>query len=169
VAESGTSGMHVTVTTINGGAALALGKYMVTLLERLGYRTTLVTYPRINTTGSPSVTSWSTSSGELTMRPLSNFLATLLSCGGTVNFAQFCSPSVDAAIRDALRLQTTDPAAANDLWGRIDRMVVDQAAWVPLVTPHSTSSSAIVWATTRTRRSCRTRCSTRCGAMRPAR
>jgi len=114
---------------------------------------TLVTYPRINTTGVAFGDQLVYFIWELTMRAASNFLATLLSCGGHSDFAQFCSPSVDAAIRDALRLQTTIPAAANDLWGRIDRMVVDQAAWGAAGDRRTRpSSSAIVWATTRTRR-----------------
>jgi ABC-type transport system substrate-binding protein len=32
----------------------------------------------------------------------------------------------------ALRLQTSDPAAAGALWAEIDRTITDAAPWVPL-------------------------------------
>jgi peptide/nickel transport system substrate-binding protein len=34
-----------------------------------------------------------------------------------------------------LTAQATDPEAARGLWERIDRQIVDQAPWVPLVNP----------------------------------
>ena len=47
---------------------------------------------------------------------------------------QFCNHRIDAQIRQALALQTTDLYLANQLWARIDRAVVDQAPVVPLYT-----------------------------------
>jgi peptide/nickel transport system substrate-binding protein len=38
-------------------------------------------------------------------------------------------------IERALTAQATDPEAARGLWERIDRQIVDQAPWVPLVNP----------------------------------
>ena len=35
-------------------------------------------------------------------------------------------------MKRALKLQESDPAAANRLWADIDREFVDTAAWVPL-------------------------------------
>jgi YVTN family beta-propeller protein len=51
------------------------------------------------------------------------------------NASEFCDPSVDALIRRALRLQTTDPAAAGAAWAAVDRAVVDRAALVPISNP----------------------------------
>jgi peptide/nickel transport system substrate-binding protein len=52
-----------------------------------------------------------------------------------VNPAQFCDPSIDRLIARAQRLQTSSPTAANDLWAQVDRRIVDEAPWIPLVTP----------------------------------
>ena len=38
-------------------------------------------------------------------------------------------------MRRALSLEGTDSRAAAALWAKIDRELVDQAAWVPLVNP----------------------------------
>jgi ABC-type transport system substrate-binding protein len=35
-------------------------------------------------------------------------------------------------------VQQTDPAAARKLWARIDRIVTDQAPWVPILTLSTT-------------------------------
>jgi hypothetical protein len=42
-------------------------------------------------------------------------------------------PPLDSAFRDTNALEAKDPRAAAVQWGRIDRELVDQAAWVPLV------------------------------------
>ena len=49
--------------------------------------------------------------------------------------ARFCSPAIDRLMDQALALQTTDPAAADKLWERVDRALTDQAAWIPYATP----------------------------------
>ena len=36
---------------------------------------------------------------------------------------------------EALALQTSDPAAADKLWAKIDRAITDQAAWIGYATP----------------------------------
>jgi YVTN family beta-propeller protein len=53
------------------------------------------------------------------------------SCKGYVHF---CDPRIEAFIRRARTLPTTDPYAANQLWARIDHAMVDRAAVVPLIT-----------------------------------
>ena len=53
------------------------------------------------------------------------------------NLGRFCDPAIDAKIRQALRLQEQDPAAANASWAQIDRELVDKAPWVPMHTPYS--------------------------------
>jgi peptide/nickel transport system substrate-binding protein len=50
------------------------------------------------------------------------------------NWSQFCDRAIDARIRRALALQTTDLYLANLLWARIDRDVVADAPLVPLFT-----------------------------------
>ena len=57
-----------------------------------------------------------------------------LRCGAP-DPARFCSPAIDRLMDQALALQTTDPAAADKLWERVDRALTDQAAWIPYATP----------------------------------
>jgi YVTN family beta-propeller protein len=58
----------------------------------------------------------------------------LFSCrsGWEENPLRFCDPAVESAIERALKLDATDPRTANDLWARVDRMIVDRAPAVPL-------------------------------------
>jgi peptide/nickel transport system substrate-binding protein len=64
----------------------------------------------------------------------SNYFGTFFSCRAPSNWSKFCDRSIEAELRRALRLQTTDPYLANRLWARIDREIVDQAPVVPLFT-----------------------------------
>jgi peptide/nickel transport system substrate-binding protein len=41
-------------------------------------------------------------------------------------------------MESARAVQITAPQTANNLWARIDRALVDRAAWLPLVTPTNT-------------------------------
>jgi YVTN family beta-propeller protein len=48
------------------------------------------------------------------------------------NPLRFCDAAVESAIEQALKLDATDTRTANDLWARVDRMIVDRAPAVPL-------------------------------------
>jgi peptide/nickel transport system substrate-binding protein len=50
----------------------------------------------------------------------------------TDNLAEFCDPHADQLARSAQAAQQTDPAAARRLWAQVDRVVTDQAPWVPI-------------------------------------
>jgi peptide/nickel transport system substrate-binding protein len=54
---------------------------------------------------------------------------------GTRDPARFCDPAIDRRMDEALALQATDPAAADELWAGIDRDLTDQAPWVGYATP----------------------------------
>jgi peptide/nickel transport system substrate-binding protein len=67
----------------------------------------------------------------------STFFGPILSCRsadepGTLNWAEFCDPPVDALASQAQAAQLTDPAVARRLWAQADRIVTDQAAFVPV-------------------------------------
>jgi peptide/nickel transport system substrate-binding protein len=47
----------------------------------------------------------------------------------------FSDPAINREIKKAQKLQQTDQRAANRLWTKIDRMIVDQAALVPMYNP----------------------------------
>ena len=69
----------------------------------------------------------------------SDFFLPVLTCrsfyqdpASTANLAEFCDPHVDQLASQAQAAQQTDPAAARKLWASIDRIVTDQAPWVPV-------------------------------------
>jgi peptide/nickel transport system substrate-binding protein len=51
------------------------------------------------------------------------------------NLSEFCQPSIDRMIERARELQVMDPPAANALWARIDRAIVNAAPVAPLYVP----------------------------------
>jgi ABC-type oligopeptide transport system substrate-binding subunit len=75
----------------------------------------------------------------------SQFLDYFLSCSNyrpddpvsSTNGGGFCNARFDRLVTRAERLQLNDPVAAQDVWARADRLAVDQAAWVPMVTTGS--------------------------------
>ena len=81
-----------------------------------------------------------TASGSPTIPRPANSSTYFLSCANyhpddparTTNGGGFCNARFDRLVRQAETLQLTNPAAAQDIWARADRLAVDQAAWVPL-------------------------------------
>ena len=142
VDASGTAGAKVTVWTAPTPfvpGAMPDARYFVRLLDRLGYNAELkvVTTRRYNTT-------INSRSQHMQIGPLawgsdylaeSGFLPSLVACGGSFNLSQFCDPEIDARMRKATRLATTDPQQSHELWSQIEHDLVDQAPWVPLVNP----------------------------------
>jgi peptide/nickel transport system substrate-binding protein len=49
------------------------------------------------------------------------------------NWSQFCDPKADALIRRATEAQASDPRAADALWARAERRVLDAAPAIPLI------------------------------------
>jgi peptide/nickel transport system substrate-binding protein len=67
----------------------------------------------------------------------SNFIEPLLTCRSFVprsqdnlNVAEFCNRRIDVQ-------QARNPAAAGELWSRIDHELVDRAPWAPLYNPRT--------------------------------
>ena len=58
-----------------------------------------------------------------------------LECGSDENLARFCDRRIDNEAAQALKVSATDPEAAAKIWARLDRQLVDQAPWVPLLNP----------------------------------
>ena len=148
VAASGTSGETVTVSTVaHDPFKLAVGRYFVGLLDMLGYRARLRTYPDflsyyrqvgLASTGTQlGVAGWA---GDYPAG--SAFFEPLFSCASyqprkpyNTNPAGFCDRQIDSQIARATALQTANAATANRAWQRIDREIMRQAPWVPLVNP----------------------------------
>jgi peptide/nickel transport system substrate-binding protein len=119
-------------------------KQLATALRRIGYR------PRITILDEPAFKQrisdpqrWSMTAGDwiADYPAASQFLDYFLSCANyhsddparTTNAGGFCHAGFDRLVTRAEALQTTDPARAQEIWARADRLAVDQAAWVPLV------------------------------------
>ena len=143
VAASGTRGMKVTFWS--WAPAANFGRYAVDLLRSLGYHASLHVLSR---TKYFPVADDPRTKAQIGFLPWtsdypapSGFFDALLTCGALVagpsntNVAEFCDPSIDRKIEKALAEQSTKPQAARRLWQRIERETVDQAPWVPLVSP----------------------------------
>jgi YVTN family beta-propeller protein len=142
VRASGTRGMKVTVPTAGGrDPSAAIARYVVTLLDRLGYRASLATFAdpiaRLDDSRYRTQIGWFPWYQDYPAP--SNFIGSLLTCRSfrpndqrNLNAAEFCSHAIDAQIKRALGLQARNASAAGELWARIDHELVDQAPWVPL-------------------------------------
>jgi ABC-type transport system substrate-binding protein/DNA-binding SARP family transcriptional activator len=140
VAESGTRGDRITVwgSFNDASRGRALVPYVVSLLDRLGYRARAHLIPQ---------SAWhlvpqrayrkiqiSASSVWTDVSP-ANFFDSWFTCNAPYDHHWFCNPSFDQAVRRAQTLQAEDSPAAATLWARLDRRLVDQAAAAPLVNP----------------------------------
>jgi YVTN family beta-propeller protein len=141
VRESGTTNAPVAVWSFDSFPGKAAGSYLVGLLDDLGYRASLHAIPndRFWTDLYDPRLKIQVSIGAgwgADFPTPSTFFGPLLSCQsaepGTNNFARFCDPHVDALVSQAQAAQLTDPAAARGLWAQADRIVTDQAPYVPI-------------------------------------
>jgi peptide/nickel transport system substrate-binding protein len=61
------------------------------------------------------------------------FFATWFTCGAGFNHGWFCDRRVARANLQARSLNSTNPRAAASVWAGLDRRLVDEAAWVPMI------------------------------------
>jgi peptide/nickel transport system substrate-binding protein len=148
IAESGTSGMQVTVWSFPTFADVS--RYFVKLLDSLGYDARLKTIGPDSQRGLDAFFGFiSDSRNKAHMAAYWNNgaqspfdLTFALMCRSftpnTVdnpNTAQFCSRNLDGKIERALSLQVTDPSKAGLAWAAVDRQIVDEAPTIPLLVP----------------------------------
>lgn len=152
VSASGTRGARVTVITGAFGTAIpdqATGRYLVSVLDQLGYRASLQV-----------ITNWQAYDRRLydsrqrmqvgwfswyqDYPAPADFISPLLTCQSflpgnpaNLNAAEFCNHGIDVQVAQALTLQPHNPNAAAALWVRIDHQIVNQAPWVPIYNPRS--------------------------------
>jgi ABC-type transport system substrate-binding protein/streptogramin lyase len=154
VRASGTRGAKVTVVSGAFGTQIpvqAAGRYLVSVLDELGYRASLQVIPgksgttynrRLFDSRQRTQIGWF---GWYEDYPApSDFIRALLTCQSfipdnplNINAAEFCNHGIDAQVTRALALQPHDPSAAWALWAHIDHEIVNQAPWVPLYNPRS--------------------------------
>lgn len=107
---------------------------MLAALRALGYRARLLVsdegYFQVLEKRSDDVQAvWS---GWVSDCPSSaSWIGEQFSCG---SHPFFCDSRVDRAIRRATALQASDPSAANAAWTALDRLIMDRAPFVPLLT-----------------------------------
>ena len=135
VAQSGTRGTKVEVWGSEFHGAIA--RYFVSLLRQLGYRSSLRAFPDFGT----YIRAIDAAGGRVQAGPMgwlsdaapATLIQMMFACGQLGNFSQFCDRRINARINESVAAQATDPAAANRLWQRLDRVLVDIAPAVPLV------------------------------------
>jgi ABC-type transport system substrate-binding protein/DNA-binding SARP family transcriptional activator/DNA-binding beta-propeller fold protein YncE len=153
VASSGTRGTKVTLLMtppLAGEPTLKISRYVVSVLDSLGYRASSKVLTNAQEAGVGDLSD-SRKRPQIGWFPWtqdqptpSNFIEPLLTCRSFVpgsmdnlNVAEFCDRRIDAQVARASALQAHDPAAAGELWSRIDHELVDRAPWVPLYNPRT--------------------------------
>jgi peptide/nickel transport system substrate-binding protein len=149
VQGSATLGDKVTVLYGSQGApfpSLATARYVVSVLDQLGYRASLRTVNPLNYFGVLGDSRDGAQAGFFSWyqdypEP-SDFINPLLTCGSflpdsqnNLNAAEFCDPSIDAQDEQAVALEAAAPVAAENRWAAIDHELVDLAPWVSLYSP----------------------------------
>jgi len=154
VSASGTRRAKVTVVTGAFGTKIPVwttGRYLVSVLDELGYRASLQVIPgqdgnaynkRLYDSRQRTQVGWF--SWYQDYPASSDFISPLLTCQSflpgnraNLNAAEFCNRRIDAQVAQALALQARNPSSAAALWARIDHELVDQAPWVPVYNPRS--------------------------------
>ncbi|MGN6799878.1 MAG: BTAD domain-containing putative transcriptional regulator [Gaiellaceae bacterium] len=134
VAVSGTEGQRVVVWGATDDPTISVGvvRYVASVVRSLGYHTTvhLATHRQLAHLSSDVYdriqmidAGWGDSAY--------GFVTRWFECHGGDGW--FCSPKVDLLNARARSLQATHPQTAAALWTQIDRELVDQAAWLPMV------------------------------------
>jgi peptide/nickel transport system substrate-binding protein len=148
--ESRTTNVPVTLWTFEGFGDGAVGSYLVQLLKDLGYRADQRTVSigrffravgDVHSNIQMGLNAWGAD-----FPSASDFFLPVLSCRAfyqdptnTANYAEFCDPHADQLASQAQAVQLTDPATARSLWAQVDRIVTDQAPWVPILNQASTT------------------------------
>jgi peptide/nickel transport system substrate-binding protein len=148
IAASHTRGTRITIWD-QLGLPRSIGTYLVSLLDRLGYRTQfkeLSSDPNAPLRFADSRTSAQAAFTYIQPSYLSasQMIQVPFACQSftpsstkNANLAEFCDPRLDAQIHAALAAESNNPARAAALWAQADRTLTNQAPFVAL--PDSTS------------------------------
>jgi peptide/nickel transport system substrate-binding protein len=143
---SGQAGQKVTVISDDQGVDPALGTYLASVLNKLGFKATThvlsanIQFNYIQNTKNKvqiSITQW-----YQDYPAASDFLHVLLTCGAihpgsdsSINIAGYCNKTYDKNVDAVLKTAITDPKAANTQWAKIDREATDASVWATMFTP----------------------------------
>ena len=134
VRRSGTAGMRVVFEyerPLSAPFGAPLGKYLVGLLDDLGYRGSVKPLPpkALYSPGHEFQLAFQAWAADYPAA--SNFIVPMHTCGASVLLPSgFCDQGIDATIDRASALQLEDPVASGALWAEIDRAIVDQAPYL---------------------------------------
>lgn len=141
--ESGTKGQKVVVVGTSDDTTKNIDLYFVSLLKQLGYDASLKTlsasveYSYVEDSRNKAQISYTYWSPDYTSP--SNFLNVVVGCNGyhqgsaaSPNLSEYCDPSVQTKVDQALATQQTDVSAANTQWAAIDKSITDAAPQVSL-------------------------------------
>jgi peptide/nickel transport system substrate-binding protein len=146
VAQSGEKGAKVVVISANDEVQKAVGVYLASVLNQIGFKATAkaisgniaFTYPQ-NTKNHVqiNVQQW-----YQDYPAASDFLHILFGCesfhpgsDSSINMAGFCDKPINAQMHAALKLENKSFPKANELWSKIDREVTDQSPMATMFTP----------------------------------
>src|SRR3954447_1950275 len=146
VQQSGRKGAKVTVLSSDDEVNKAVGVYLASVLNQIGFKATAKTisgnifFTYVQNTKNKvqiNVQQW-----YQDYPAASDFLHILFGCesfhpgsDSSINIAAFCNKSIDNQMQKALKLEEESFPAANKLWSKIDRQVTDQSPMATLFTP----------------------------------
>jgi YVTN family beta-propeller protein len=143
VRQSHTAGMRITV--YDGRPSAHAFGHIVDALNELGYHARLVVYKgddyfdyvtdsrhKVQAGFYGWVNSDATAANLLDLYRCSAYMP---ASPNNLNPAGSCDHSIDRIMDQARQVESSSIAAANGLWEQADRRLVDEAPWIPLVTP----------------------------------
>jgi YVTN family beta-propeller protein len=156
IAASRTRGARITVWSqgappiITSSAADAISRYLVALLDRLGYRATLKIVALSDTSYQP----WDSrqriqdslgfefaaypAASQLLGPPYTSCTSFVPASPDNANVPELCDHQLDTTVRRALAAETAGSPTATALWTRADRRLTNDAPAVELATPSTT-------------------------------
>ena len=138
VAASGTRGQRIDVwgTTNGVGVPRELATYVTSVLRSLRYRARLHRMPSTHFTASFRRGIQLSVDGDwLADYPApSAYVPQFFGCDGGLTNGYVCDRRLDRAMARATSLQLRDQERAARAWASVDRMITDQALWVPTAT-----------------------------------
>jgi peptide/nickel transport system substrate-binding protein len=143
VNASGTAGEKVIVWGFTDDPTISpeVSRYVADVLRRLGYRARakLLSHNQLDQMGADVFrTIQLIAAGWVPDFPSAHAMLTIwFRCDGAYNHHYFCRPAIDNWMDRAAQLQLIDPRRAARQWSQIDRRLVAEAAWLPLVNPRA--------------------------------
>jgi len=134
VRNSGAAGARVTVWM---PAPIAeQGRYLVSVLDSLGFRARLKIQPRQAHFDSVHDPATRAQAGfyawGIDFPSAAGFIPPAFGCEAFSNVSRLCVRSIDAKMKAAAATQVQDPAAATSLWQEVERALLAQAPIVPM-------------------------------------